>query len=652
MLRRILPSIFSFLTLCLVHVANAQDVVLPEVPATADNQAVGQLSESLSDPVAWKRILDTTEQAISRDGVTDQELDRLFDETGDLRLQASVVAENTQGQVNQIQQQLNELGAPPAENQPPETELAKQQRENLNKNFADADARLKQARIAEVRSRQLQRDIADLRHRRFVQSISVRDEGLTTYTFWHDFFLGFQGFSKSLKLLVVDSYHIFAKEIVSDVRKLVLLPLLFLIIAFGVIRLRRFLDALTDDRTGMFSAEKAGVAVYGLVYFAKTGILTALVPLAMYQTLSSLGLLTNRLDDLLLAVAILIGFQIAAISLFRVFLAPGDPEVRLTTLGDQAAKRIFLILSLAVFVAVLVGILNYTAVTLVSPLEVNKGLSLIFSILVGGASLWALIESRRDRYSRVTSEGLMEKLTGFWYYLVTALWVVSFIIVGALGVGYVAFAEFVSQQLLFGLVVVLSAWLLLRFIDFVFSQMSARAIARAEQTGAVASEAQGSGQTIILSAGILKLLVYCFTGGLLMLPWGYRTEDFYELFQELFFGFEIGGLTISISTLLMAFFLFFVGYTATVALRNWLNNKFLPTTRLDIGVSNSISTVFGYLGFILAAVLAITAAGFDLSNLAIVAGALSVGVGFGPAEYCEQFCLRSYSVGRASDQVR
>jgi len=114
-----------------------------------------------------------------------------------------------------------------------------------------------------------------------------------------------------------------------------------------------------------------------------------------------------------------------------------------------------------------------------------------------------------------------------------------------------------------------------------------------------------------------------------MLPWGYRTSDFFQIFQNLFFGFEVGGLSISLSTILLALGLFFVGYTVTVALRSWLNNKLLPTTKLDIGISNSISTVFGYIGFILAAILGVSAAGFDLSNLAIVAGALSVGVGFG-----------------------
>ena len=139
----------------------------------------------------------------------------------------------------------------------------------------------------------------------------------------------------------------------------------------------------------------------------------------------------------------------------------------------------------------------------------------------------------------------------------------------------------------------------------------------------------GSGQLIILLAGLVKMSIYVTAAILMLLPWGYRTSDFFQFFRSIFFGFEIGGFSFSISTLLLAVALFALGYVITIALRNWLNSKYLPTTNLDIGISNSISTVFGYVGFILAAIIAVSAAGLDLSNLAIVAGALTVGVGFG-----------------------
>ena len=100
---------------------------------------------------------------------------------------------------------------------------------------------------------------------------------------------------------------------------------------------------------------------------------------------------------------------------------------------------------------------------------------------------------------------------------------------------------------------------------------------------------------------------------------------------------RLGDLNFSLVDTAAAILTVVVGFLLVGAVKRWVRERVMPNTQLDLGMQNSIATGVGYSGGLIVLMLGIMVLGIDFSSIALVAGALSVGIGFGLRTVVENF---------------
>ncbi|MGV3549568.1 mechanosensitive ion channel domain-containing protein [Rhizobium sp.] len=326
----------------------------------------------------------------------------------------------------------------------------------------------------------------------------------------------------------------------------------------------------------------------------------------------------------------------AAVGVFYVWklahgiVSPRKPQWRLVEVSDRGARRV---IGYAVTLAIINGltyVLSVINVALDGPLVLTVVESLIASIATG-------ITLIMMSFLRPLASVEMNNAASAKFFRFLMLVVGLGLIATALS-GYVGLAKFASSQ-----IVVTGAILVTMYLGF----LSGHAIS---QHNAFARTALGSSLKARRGFDEIRLDQFGLVGGLLthvavlllgipliMLTWGFRGADISALFVQLFTEIRVGNINISLLGILVGVVLFFVGLFVTRWFQRWLDGNVMARSHVDVGVRNSVSTVLGYAGIVLAALLGISAAGFDLSSLALVAGALSLGIGFGLQTIVQNF---------------
>jgi small-conductance mechanosensitive channel len=349
--------------------------------------------------------------------------------------------------------------------------------------------------------------------------------------------------------------------------------------------------------------------------------------------LHGFGISTPRLEALLAIFFTLIVNFLLAVTFARTVLAPRLAPWRLPGVDDATAHRLD---RLASFAALLLAIDTATpplVELLFLPIAFSVGQSAVVTLLmclVGIGVLRALGTGGQRATSAAPPPPARRTYFDWLAYGTQLAWFVIVLATVSLLTGYVALAHFVVFNAVQTLLYVSVIYVLRQLID----ELIAAATQRTSAVGIFLRETMLLSDRAIarlgVTLGVTVDLVIAVVGiPFVLLLW---TDDWIDIYSSLvsgLSGFEIAGVGVEPVTILTAIAILLIGLASTNLVTRWLDSRVLARTQLDKGVRDSVKKSIGYTGVILAVVLALTSAGVGFSNIALVAGALGVGIGFG-----------------------
>ena len=569
---------------------------------------------------AAKLMLDEIETAAGRESIGGAALVELRTRAVAAHDALLAKAADIGGKLAAAQAQLKDLGPPPSDGRA-ETPAVAAERARLTALIAELGATANLARQLATRAGQIFDRVNERRRILFTDKLLERSPSLFDTGLWLD---AARDLSDELRGIasLAGSWGRFVADAGYD-RIGAALATLFGLALAAVVAWRAFRSrlAIEKPRDGRF-----GKALAGLVDLAIAALPAPLAIAVVIATLDAYALLPATIRQFAVGFNLAVAVASFGRGIARGALAPEAPSRRLPPMGDATARQLYGHLLWAVRAIAAAVFLNAVHRQVVAPLTLTIATSALMALAIG-MLLVHLLRRLRQR-----PEGPAPSAPG----MMAIGWIAATLILGALIAGYIGFASFLAERLVVAAVVLGAAYLTIVFIDALFAEMlladkpAGRSLAANLGVRPQTVELAGTLVSALLRLAVIVGAVLAMAAILVAL--GTRGLTVVEVFSSLhdtLLGAGIAGITVSLGTVLVAVSLLLLGLLATRAVQHWLERQFLPRTALDPGLQHSISAILGYIGVIAVAGLTLAELGIDLQKIALIAGALSVGIGFG-----------------------
>ncbi|TDP48973.1 mechanosensitive ion channel family protein [Zavarzinia compransoris] len=605
---------------------NSAEKPIAGAPVASDGRQV------TSQITSWSASLDKLEVTVRNPAADEQTILEARTQVEAIRDEAQALAASVNSSLAETRALLDALGPPPADENTKESPELARQRASLNAEISDLDGRAKRALVVAARADALVLIAVENTRKQVTAKVMAQGPSPFSLELWET------GLPETLDAITALSGVPLAwwSAPETGAKLATAWPTVLLVIVGATIvgwPIRRWLlrkggpkpeEEEPSQGRRVLAATAAGLA---------TCAIPVLAIVSVYVSFSVHGLLTG--DFSLLARGLVAGLSIYIVvsGFAHVALQPRLPQWRISGLSEKSAETLESRLKL---LGVMIGVNSFIwiAFNLAQADGSFRALVNLFANSTIAFGLWPILGDRAWYRSEamVSAEATGGETVDPRLYVfprrVLRLLVLA-IPVTALA-GYYNLSDYITRNVI--------------LIGALFGIFSALTTVIGEATAAMLNAQRGPLRQVRSALGLSddsgKVAHFWLAGFfnvalgfalfLAFLPSaGVPRQDIANFLESGISGVRIGNFTISFTDILLAIVVFIVALRLTRMVQRLLERRILPQTRFDTGVQNSIKSAAGYAGTTLGLVIAVSVAGINFSNIAIIAGALSVGIGFG-----------------------
>lgn len=586
-------------------------------------------ADSAFMPSQINKTLDTITNRLNKGNTDKEQINEISQTLNQIQSTLSQIRLSYNTKQEAIQKKINTLGPLPDKDQKEPAPIATQ-RQNFNQEADQTKATIIQIDLLLAKIDELNNLILKKRNQQLLNNILVKQSSIFHPQEFSQSLSVFSQFVVELLTSPLQWYqqlnHLQKTEVNKNLFSILAGIISALIIAYGISRYisHWFGYKKTIEHPHYSQKVRAGIWFFiaqGVIPATTIGAFILWLKNCAIINLSSFGILLNSA-----AIYLLYYYLIKAA--VKTIFTPHNGKWRIIEVDNDRANAICSSLIFAAAAICFISFLLDLSNLIKNDISITYSLKIISNAVKAFCIIWisykALYDTKTLTDADLTEEASISdlstssKISLLVTFTITLAFLLSFL-------GYIRLSEYIINRFIFsgisiGIIYItdklirtaIHRLLLLRFWIRTF-RIHRRALVKTEFW---------LGLTLTPIMWLLAFLI-------LLAVWGVPVDLLLARSKSFLVGFNIGGVRISISSILLGIFCFFVALSFSKMLKNSFIKGKLSNIEMEDGIRNSIVSSINFLGFIFSALLAIAVMGGSLSSIAIIAGALSFGVGLG-----------------------